>query len=181
MNGTDLLQHYRRQRRWTLLLVDAIPPDRFDWAPHADTFRLGDLVRHLMQAEVFWRKLMEHAARGEDWDPFGLPGPPRERIAAFAPRNLEVSRSDKYGADLEACRSRWASIQADTEAALAAVAADQWERDIHHPLTGLVVPLWEAVLVMLAHEGHHRGQLSAYLKQLGAPQPPLFAAPDVTP
>jgi uncharacterized damage-inducible protein DinB len=32
------------------------------------------------------------------------------------------------------------------------------------------------VLVMMEHEAHHRGQLSAYLKGLGLDQPGLFGA-----
>jgi len=45
---------------------------------------------------------------------------------------------------------------------------------VHHPVAGLVAPLGEFIWFMASHEVHHRGQLSAYAKMLGLPQPPLY-------
>ena len=40
-----------------------------------------------------------------------------------------------------------------------------------HPLTGLKAAIGQMVLVMMSHEAHHRGQLSAYLKSRGVEHP----------
>src|SRR6185503_3742274 len=65
--------------------------------------------------------------------------------------------------------------QAETEAAFAAFTAEQLATAIvHHPVAGFVEPLGDMLWFMASHEVHHRGQLSAYAKMLGLPQPPLY-------
>ena len=173
----DFLIHYRRQRGWTRKLVGAIPQQHFDWAPAPDTFRCSDLVRHLMQAEVFWRRLILAAAQGEYYDPFQIAGTPTERFTVFRGRNLKVSQIEKFGRTPAACLEQWETIQLETEQAFGKLTPEQLtEVEVEHPLMGLKTPLWEMLLLMVTHEGHHRGQLSAYLKQLGVPQPVLFTA-----
>jgi len=168
----DFLDHFRRQRRWTLSVVGAIPSRHFDWAPAKGAFSCGDLVRHLMQAEIFWCRLLTAAAAGESLDPFGLEGAAEERMQSFRGRNLESSHNTDYGASAAECVERWSKIQQRTETELGAL-PDSALVDvvIDHPLTRLEAPLWEGLLVMIEHEAHHRGQLSAYLKMLEVEQP----------
>lgn len=168
----DFLRHFRRQRQWTRALVAVIPEERFEWAPSATSFSCGGLVRHLMQAEVFWCRLAVRAARGERYDPFELSGSAEERLGEFRLQNLEASRSARYGESFSACLERWREIELRTTAELAAIgASDLQSVEAVHPLTCMRVPLWELLLVMLEHEAHHRGQLSAYLKMLRLEQP----------
>lgn len=171
----QFLHHFRRQRRWTRELVAAIPEEYFDWAPAEGCFGCGDLVRHLMQAEVFWRRLLVAGVRGEAFDPFGLQGPPEERMRRFRTPNLEASRNPRYGASFAQALERWEEIQRQTEAELAGIRPEALqEAKIQHPLTGVKAPLWEFLLIMVEHEAHHRGQLSAYLKTLRVDQPPTL-------
>jgi uncharacterized damage-inducible protein DinB len=173
----ELRAHYRRQRVWTRTLAAAIPAEHAEWAPSAADFSCIGLVRHLMASEVFWRRLLVAATRGEVYDPFQLPGTPVERLAAFREPNVRSSRGDKHGRTVEECLERWLPIQRETEEALGAITPEQLDSvEVYHPLAGLRAPLWELFLVMIAHEGHHRGQLSAYLKILGVRQPPIFTA-----
>lgn len=168
----DFLEHFRRQRGWTRTLVEAIPSEHFDWAPTESAFSCGDLVRHLMQAEVFWCRLLTRAAAGGALDPFALEGTAEERLRAFRPGNLAASHEDKYGESVEDCLVRWATIQERTEREFAAVPdVALYEVEVDHPLTRMEAPLWQMLLTMVEHEGHHRGQLSAYLKFLGVEQP----------
>lgn len=171
----EFLTHYRRQRGWTLKLVRAVPEDRFDWAPQADAFSCGALVRHLIQAESFWRKLMMSAVRGEAFDPFGFEGSAEERLIALRPQNLRSAASSKLGSSFGELLAAWAQVQAHTEAELGTLTPSQLrEVIVEHPLARLRLPIWEMLLVFVEHEAHHRGQLSAYLKVLGVPQPPVF-------
>ncbi|MGH9382340.1 MAG: DinB family protein [Thermoanaerobaculia bacterium] len=169
----EFLRHFRRQRGWTRGIVEAVPPEHFDWAPAEGAFSCGDLIRHLMQAEIFWTRMIVHGARGESFDPFAMPEPPGvERMTAFRPRNLETAHNPKYGTTVEECLARWSEISAETERRLSEIPdAALGERRLRHPLAGFEGPLWEFLVGMLEHEAHHRGQLSAYLKMLGAPQP----------
>jgi len=172
----DFVDHFRRQRRWTRTLVAAIPEERFGWAPSPNDFSCGDLVRHMMLAEVSFRRMLLAAARGEPYDPFGVSGSLVERTEAFRPRNLEVSRSERYGRTFAECLRAWEDIERKTAEELSAIPEEDFRgREAVHALTGLQAPLWEMCLVMVGHEAHHRGQLSAYLKVLGLPQPPNFS------
>jgi uncharacterized damage-inducible protein DinB len=174
----DFLSHYRRQRRWTVALVEAVPEEHFGWAPAPDAFTCGGLVVHLIQSENFWRRLILAAARGEGYDPFepmGLPPPGAERMVAFRPANVGSSADPRHGRTFAECLAAWRAVQAKTEEQLSALTPGELAGGrLRHPLTGFEVPLWEGLLVFVEHEAHHRGQLSAYLKALGVPQPPVF-------
>jgi uncharacterized damage-inducible protein DinB len=168
----DFLTHFHRQRRWTRNLVAAIPEEHFDWRPSPQSFSCGDLVRHLMQTEIFFSRLLAKAAAGELLDPFGLEGDAEQRMRAFRRPNLESAGNPAYGTSFASALERWADIERRTDENLRQIP----DRALHgveaeHPLTLLRAPLWEVMLVMTEHEAHHRGQLSAYLKVLGVPQP----------
>jgi uncharacterized damage-inducible protein DinB len=166
------LTQLRRQRRWTRTVVEAIPEEHFEWRPETGGFSCGDLVRHLMQAEIFWTRLIVKASQGERLDPFQLQGDAEERLRTFRGRNLESSHDARYGTTLAGALERWDEIHERSLAELATVPdAALYEVEVLHPLTRMQGPLWQIMLTMLAHEGHHTGQLSAYLKFLGDPIP----------
>jgi len=171
-NISDFLDFYRRQRRWTRDLVAAIPQEHFDWRPDSESFSCGDLVRHLMQAEIFWTRLLLRVADGESIETYSFGTDPEDRMQAFRGRNLESSHDQKYGASFDEALARWSEIQSRTEEELARVPASALSGTRgRHPLTEFEGPLWQFLLFLLEHEAHHRGQLSAYLKVLGVPQP----------
>lgn len=171
----DFLSQFRRERVWTRTLFAAVPPAQATWAPSPADFSCLGLLRHLMQAEVFYRRLLLAGARGEAFDPFGLPGNLQQRVDAFRAPNVKLSLSEKRGSTVAECLASWETIQAETEQELAAITPEQFSGSrARHPLSGMTARLWEHAMVMLAHEGHHRGQLSAYLKVLGLRQPPIF-------
>lgn len=162
-----LLRHFRRQRGWTRLVVEAVPEEHFDWAPGESSFSCGELVRHLIQADVFWRRLLRAAIDGTVYDPFRIDGTPGERIRAFRDPNLAASRSTRLGGTFAECLAAWDEIQPKTEALIGSLTADQLSTvPARHPLTGYEGTLFELVLVMLEHEAYHRGQLTAHMKML---------------
>lgn len=169
---TDFLEHFSHQRRWTRALVEAIPGEHFDWSPAEDAFSCGDLVRHMMQAEAFWSRLLTTAAAGETYDPFGLEGSSEERLQTFRKPNLEASHQGSFGQSVSECLARWTEIEDRTQRGFAALADSALhEVWVKHPLTRVEAPLWRMLLMMVEHEAHHRGQLSGYLKMLGVEQP----------
>jgi uncharacterized damage-inducible protein DinB len=167
-----LLSHFHRQRDWTRSLVGALPEELFDWVPEGAGFSCGGLIRHLMQAEVFWARLLGAAVAGEAYDPFGMDGSPAQRVEQFRESNVNASRSDRLGTTFGECLEAWEGLQNKTEALIGSLASRDLEAiSAVHPLTGLEAPLWEMVLVMIEHEAHHRGQLSAYMKARGIDHP----------
>ncbi len=169
----DFLDYFRRQRSWTRSLVAAVPEEHFDWRPSEPSFSCGELVRHMIQSEEFWRKLVLEALEGRRFDPFGLTGDGLERMTAFRRANVEgAARAVKRGSSFAECLEIWLPIQARTEAELARITPQQLAAvEVEQPLLAQRFPLWEALLVMVGHEIHHRGQLSACLKVLGVEQP----------
>jgi uncharacterized damage-inducible protein DinB len=163
----DLVAHFQRQRGWTRRLIAAIPAET--------EFGCGDLVRHLIQAEIFWRRLLQHGVEGEVYDPFELASPPGERMEEFRGPNLEASRDPRFGNSFAECLEIWASIEKRTVQELSQIPDDALTgTSLRHPLTGLEASVGEMFLVMIEHEAHHRGQLSGYLKVLGERQPAEF-------
>lgn len=171
-DSKDLLVHFRRQRRWTRDLVAALPEECFDWSPSEGSFSCGQLVRHLIQAEIFWRRLMAAALEGEAYDPFGLEGSADQRVRQFRTPNVQASANPKLGASFVECLASWRETQILTEQLIEAMTPSQLcEVRLRHPLTGLEGNLGEFLIVMFEHEAHHRGQLAAYMKSLGLDQP----------
>ena len=170
----DFLAHFRLQRRWSHELFAAVPEQHFDWAPAPSAFSCGGLLVHLIQSEVFWRRLLVAGARGEPYDPLGLHGSGRERFVAFREPNLETSRSDRFGRSFAACLASWSAVGEKTQKELAEIPTAGLARTIEHPISLLSLTVGQMCWVMIEHEAHHRGQLSAYLKVLGVEQPPVF-------
>jgi uncharacterized damage-inducible protein DinB len=168
-----LLAHFRRQRGWTRDLVAAVPEERFDWSPGEGAFGAGQLVRHLLQSEIFWRKMLQKALDGEVYDPFSFEeGPGAGRMRSFRSPNLRFSADSRLGSTFADLLTAWTPIQAETEALIGGLTTEQLATvRLRHPLTGFEASLHEFVLVMLEHEAHHRGQLSAYMKVLALDQP----------
>jgi uncharacterized damage-inducible protein DinB len=169
------LDVFHRERDWTRRLVAAMPETAFGWRPAPDAFSCGELVIHLVQAERFWRQLFLEAAAGRDWDPFHLAGDGSERLVAFRPQNLRSAGRAGVPTSFAACLVWWDEVQAETEQALASFSAEQLANVVvDHPIGRLHLTLGEMMHYMVSHEAHHRGQLSAYAKMLGVPQPPLY-------
>jgi uncharacterized damage-inducible protein DinB len=166
---------WSQERGWTRRLVAAFPESAFGWRPATDAFACGELVVHVIQSERFWRRMLVEAAAGRRYDPFALAGSVEERYAAFREPNLVSTRGAGQPTTFAACLARLADEQAKTEAAFSSFTPGQLSDVIvHHPIAGLVAPLGDMIWFMASHEVHHRGQLSAYAKMLGIPQPPIY-------
>lgn len=171
------LTHFQRQRGWTDQLIQAIPEENFNWRPSEESFSLGGLVRHMIQAEAFFTRLLVHAAEGKAYDPFAaVPGTPGvERMEAFRAPNVQGSLDERYGTSFATCLASWDRVRARTAEQLSGFGEEDLEKRVTHPLTGIETSIWEMLLIMLSHESHHRGQLSAFMKVLGLEQPAVMA------
>ena len=101
------------------------------------SFSCGELVRHLVQSEGFWRRLNVEAVKGRAFDPFGLSGDGREQDGAPSGRRTwPRAGSEKLGATFAECLELWLPIQARTEEELAAhlPRSSSQSVEVDHPL-----------------------------------------------
>lgn len=103
-------------------------------------------LAHTMWAELVWL---------ERWK--GLPNPPRFDEADFA--------------DIVALRDRWTVIEEHRDAWFAGLGDDAPASTIRYQTTegtAFENPLWQLVQHAANHSTYHRGQLTIFLRQLGA-------------
>jgi uncharacterized damage-inducible protein DinB len=112
---------------------------------------LRDTLKHLLGAEWVWNERFHG------------------RVARSVPWLKEVET-------LESIRARWAGVEADLLAFLAALQPEA----LTTPLTyqnfkgeTWTYPLWQALLHLVNHGTYHRGQVTMALRQLGTAPPAL--------
>ena len=146
----NLIANLRMEHPVTRRVIDAIPLDKGDYSPDAVTKSAVDLAWHIVAAEH--RFLNAVVSGAFDFTNTGRPA--------------DVATS----ADI----SRWyAGVFDQDMRELAALSADQLSKPID--FRGIVtLPAVSFLLVGLKHSIHHRGQLSMYLRPMGAKVPSIY-------
>jgi uncharacterized damage-inducible protein DinB len=143
-------QCFEEEKPRFVKVLKAVPPDKADYRPHPRSTSAGDLV-WLLATEL--RDACDLVDRGQvEFAP--RPAPPVAQAVAEYERNA---------ADLE---KRLASIDDrkwDGPAKLMANGQVAWETKLGDMLFGF---LFDAI--------HHRGQLSTYLRPMGAKVPSIY-------
>ena len=144
------VQNLRAEHAVTRRVIEAIPVDKGAYTPDAVTKSAVDLAWHIVAAEH--RFLNAVVSGGFDFTNTGRPA--------------DVATS----ADI----SRWyAGVFDQDMRELAALSADQLSKPID--FRGIVtLPAVSFLLVGLKHSIHHRGQLSMYLRPMGAKVPSIY-------
>ena len=137
------------QQEWmtTVKVVAAIPEDKKSWSPAPDSRTAWDLAVHLCRSDVWFL----NGILTQDFSP-GPQEPPAPTIKGLL---------DWYKQEMPKALER---VLAMEPAKLAAVV----------DFFGMKMPnahfmVWQAV-----HNAHHRGQLSAYLRPMGAKVPSIY-------
>lgn len=141
-----LLPQIRQEVQTTAKVLAAVPDDRKDYCPHEKCMKGGDLASHLATADLWF---LESVAKGE----FG--GYPDALAAPSA--DLAVLYTKKAGELL----AQIANL--DGEALAKPVT-------FYH----MTMPNVVYLQFMQKHSVHHRGQLSAYLRPMGAKVPSIY-------
>ena len=153
----EILAEFDREIGKTRKLLEAIPAAAdLNFKPHPKSMSLGRLLGHLTDFSGEWALCTlttDKLTAGSDYKPF-LPSSKTEALEKF---NTEL---------------------AATRAALAATTGAAWDRNWQLVWQGQVVidaPKQEVFREMvLNHMIHHRGQLSVYLRLLGAKVPGIY-------
>jgi uncharacterized damage-inducible protein DinB len=151
-----LLAEFRQECKTTRRVLERVPTDKLSWKPSEKSMTLGQLALHLSG-------IAGNFARFFQVDVFEPPaGAFNQRQADSTQEILEhfdkgVAAADAYIAGLtpEAAQNVWTTkFNGKTVMAMPRVAGVR--------------------VLILNHSIHHRGQLSVYLRELGAPVPSIY-------
>jgi uncharacterized damage-inducible protein DinB len=155
----ELVAEFDREIAKTRKMLEAIPADAdFNFKPHPKSMSLGRLAGHLTDFSGEWAlstltKDKIEFTPDSGWKP-------------FVPANKTVAIA-KFEKELAA-----------TRAALVATTGEKWDRNWQLVFKGqawIDAPKHEVFReTVLNHMIHHRGQLSVYLRMLGAKVPGTF-------
>lgn len=138
------------ERPLTKAVIDAIPPDKCDYAPDAVTRSAIELAWHIVAAE---NRFLEAVADGQ----FDLTPRPRPETIR-TPAQVNAWYDERLPRNIER---------------LKALSGEELAKPID--FRGLVrFPAVVFLRVGLSHTIHHRGQLSMYLRPMGASVPSIY-------
>jgi len=144
-----LLPAIEREHATTAKVLSAVPAEALDYKPSEKCTNAGDLTWHIASSEQYF---MTGVIEGQFPASFTRPEPV------------------KTPADIVA----WYQEQsAANHARLKALSGEDLSRTVSfHGVMGM--PAVAFLQLMLTHSAHHRGQLSAYLRPMGAKVPSIY-------
>jgi len=149
-----MIQELEQEAKTTERVLERVPADRLGWKPHDKSWTLGQLALHTATVPG---SLAEASTRS----PFPLPeftqGSPATSAELVPALRQSVTKATTIlrGMSDEDLARTWRAVRGDQEV--------------------LVLPVGALLRsIMLNHWYHHRGQLSVYLRQVGAQVPSIY-------
>ncbi len=149
-----LLQELDQEAQTTRRVLDRVPGDRLGWKPHDKSMSLGQLAMHVATVPGAIAEISQQS-------PFPLPEftqPSATSAAELIPaleQSVTKAREILRGMDESALARTWRVVDGDREV--------------------MALPVGALLRsIMLNHWYHHRGQLSVYLRQVGATVPSIY-------
>jgi uncharacterized damage-inducible protein DinB len=155
----DLIAEFDSETRKTRRMLDAIPADA-DWnfKPHPKSMSLGRLAGHLTDFVGEW----------------GLSTLTKDKVEIAADHKWEMYAATRK----EELLARFDKLTAETRAALLTTTGDKWDRNWQFVFSGKAWINDTKYMVfrdaVMDHMIHHRGQLSVYLRLVGAKVPGTY-------
>jgi uncharacterized damage-inducible protein DinB len=150
-----LLQEMDREADATRRVLERVPQDRLDWKPHPKSLTLGQLAMHVAT-------IPGALAGVATTVPFDvrtpIPRPQPASVAELVPaleQSLARARELIGGLDKASMAAAWRGVAGDREV--------------------MSMPRGDFLrAILLNHWYHHRGQLTVYLRQVGALVPAIY-------
>ncbi len=154
-----LLGEFEHETANTRKALERVPEDRFDWAPHAKSMKLGRLAQHLAEIpgwakDTIDRDFFDVAPEGKSFAP--EPVRTRAEILALFDKNVAAGRKALAGATDDAQMMKPWTLKANGKAIFSLPRVQT--------LRGFV----------MNHMIHHRGQLTVYLRLNDVPVPSIY-------
>ena len=150
-----ILMEMDQEAEITKRLFNVIPEDKFEWRPHAKARSLGELAMHVAMIAGSVAEIAEMDTKQAGDFPVDPVATSRGQILAAFAESLEKGKA----------------IVASTDDVRA---MEEWKL-VHDGKTLVAMPraaFWRSI--MLNHYYHHRGQLSAYLRELDVEMPSIY-------
>jgi uncharacterized damage-inducible protein DinB len=149
-----LLQELEQEAQTTRRVLERVPDDRLTWKPHDKSMSLGQLALHVAMIPG----AIAEIARQSPFKVGKFEQPAATRAAELIPaleQSVAKAKQILGSMDDAALANTWRALDGDREL--------------------MALPVG-AVLrtIMLNHWYHHRGQLSVYLRQVGALVPSIY-------
>jgi uncharacterized damage-inducible protein DinB len=150
----SLLQELEQESQTTRRVLERVPEDRLTWKPHDKSMSLGQLALHVATTPGNVAEMCQQS-------PFQIP--------AFTQPSAS-SRAELIQALGESVSKAQKILRGMDDSALATI----W-RVVDGPREVMAMPVGAVMrTIMLNHWYHHRGQLSVYLRQVGALVPSIY-------
>jgi uncharacterized damage-inducible protein DinB len=159
----SILMEMDQEAEITRRLFEVIPDDKLSWRPHPKARSLGELAMHVARIPGSVAEIADMDSKEAGSFPVDPEATSRAQILAVFAESLEKGKSIVASTDDARAMEEWKLTQDGTT--LMAV-----------PRAGF----WRSIL--LNHNYHHRGQLSAYLRELDVELPSIYGpSADVNP
>jgi len=141
-----LIPQIEQEVQTTARVLSAVPDDKKDYTPHATCTKAGDLAEHIAGADLWFLEGVLAGAFGAFPDPTGLPT--AELAARYTAKAGEILGKIK----------------------------ELSSEDLAKPVQffHMTMPNVMYLQFMQKHSVHHRGQLTAYLRPMGAKVPSIY-------
>jgi uncharacterized damage-inducible protein DinB len=150
-----LLQELEQEAQTTRRVLERVPENKLSWRPHPKARSLGELALHIATVPGGVAALASSPSPAQAPD-FKDPAPKSaSELVPTLDQSIASARKLLGGMDDSTLMSTWRLMRGDRE--LLAV-----------PRVALLRS------VMLNHWYHHRGQLTAYLRELDVPIPSIY-------
>ena len=139
----------------TRRLFDVIPEDKLSWRPHPKARSLGELAMHVARIPGSVAEIAQLDAKEAGTFPVDPEATSREQILEVFAESLKKGKEIVAATDDARAMAEW-KLTKDGKTLMAMPRAGFWR------------------MVLLNHNYHHRGQLSAYLRELDVPLPSIY-------
>jgi uncharacterized damage-inducible protein DinB len=150
----DFIEQMKHTQAPLKAMVEMIPADKLDWAPHKGFMTMGQVLKHLTENWCIIRMMITN-----EW-PFSSPAEMEEAM------KLENMPSCNQAEAL-------AAMDQDLNDAVAYIENEISEEDFFNKTVsapwGFTGEIWKAFLMAKDHQVNHKMQLHLYLKLLGQP------------
>jgi uncharacterized damage-inducible protein DinB len=149
-----ILMEMDQEANATRRLLERIPAEHLGWRPHAKARSLGELAVHIAETQKAVSSMIQTPSHEVDMSPENVPANPQQIVDLFE-ESLESAKTMLRAMSDDDLMSNW-TLTKDGQPIFNA------------PKLGMVR------MIVLNHVYHHRGQLSAYLRQLGVALPSIY-------
>jgi uncharacterized damage-inducible protein DinB len=154
--ASGIIAEFEYESATTRKMLERVPEDRLEWAPHEKSMTLGRLATHIAENPAWCSTLL-------DKDELDLADSEYEPIVAASVAELLELFDKNVAAFVENVSER------SDEQMLSA-----WTLRVGENVLGTQPKVGALRAFILSHTVHHRGQLSVYLRLLDVPLPQVY-------